>query len=385
MAEDDTGAARPGRGGAKGKRRRAGAGAARAGGGNPGSGKPGGGRKGGPRAVAEAAADTSAQGKGGGAKGAGGKRAGAAGKAGAGGKKPPVKVWRIHLGAHKTATTHLQQALVAARPGLRTQGVDFIPLRKLREAGLPAILSQLIDAEADRPGRRRALAGALRPLRGKAETVAFSEENLIGLSAHLLRGPNPYPGAGKMVRWLGQLGAGGAEVKLFFAIRSFDALAPSAYAESMRRRHLPGGFDAVRKLMAETPPSWVGLIDRLRKAAPKAELRVWLYEDYAAHARELATLFLGVDPGELDVSRRPQGTATPSAAAVAEAEALPRGLSKEDRAARSAEIYARLPASGPETKFNPFTDEERARLRARYAQDLDEIERRHPGVLVRFA
>lgn len=343
MADDETGAARPGKGGAgggpKGGRRRAGA--ARAGGAKQGGGKQGGG-------------------------------------------KPSVKVWRIHLGAHKTATTHLQQALVAARPELRTQGVDFIPLRKLREAALPDVLSQLIDAKADRPARRRALAGALRPLRGKAETVAFSEENLIGLSAHLLRGPKPYPGAGKMVRWLGQLAAGGAEVKLFFAIRSFDTLAPSAYAEATRRRHLPGGFEAVRARYAEAPPSWVGLIDRLRKAAPRAELRVWLYEDYAAHARELATLFLGVDPGELDVSRRPQGTATPSAAAVAEAEALPRGLSKEDRAARSAEIYARLPAAGPETKFNPFTDEERARLRDRYAQDLDEIERRYPGVLVRF-
>src|ERR671915_2577538 len=39
----------------------------------------------------------------------------------------PVRRWRIHIGAHKTATTHLQETLTALRPALAAQGVDYIP------------------------------------------------------------------------------------------------------------------------------------------------------------------------------------------------------------------------------------------------------------------
>ena len=48
------------------------------------------------------------------------------------GKLPPVSHWRIHIGAHKTATTHLQQTLAAIRARLVEQGIDPIPLAALR-------------------------------------------------------------------------------------------------------------------------------------------------------------------------------------------------------------------------------------------------------------
>lgn len=291
-----------------------------------------------------------------------------------------VTCWRVHLGAHKTATTHLQEALRPRRAALRRAGVDYLPMPGVRAAGLQDLRRE--TEGAGRAARRRALTDRLRGLRRGGATVALSEENLIGSSLGLL-GPEPYPTCGPMIRWLALLGEG-AELRLFLAIRSFDALLPSAYAEASRRHAVPGGFERVRARAAAEPPSWAGLIDRLRRAAPKAELRVWRYEDYAAHAREAATLFLGLDPGPLDMDRRPQSTATPSAAAVAEAERLPTGLSTAEREARTREIYARLPATGPETKFNPFTAPERARLRDRYARDLEEIDRAHPGVLVRW-
>ena len=56
------------------------------------------------------------------------------------GDLPPVSNWRIHIGAHKTATTHLQQTLAAIRPRLVEQGIDPIPLAALRASGLARML-----------------------------------------------------------------------------------------------------------------------------------------------------------------------------------------------------------------------------------------------------
>ena len=47
--------------------------------------------------------------------------------------RPPVRQWRIHLGAHKTATSHLQETLAAVRDDLVGQGVDFIPNPLVRQ------------------------------------------------------------------------------------------------------------------------------------------------------------------------------------------------------------------------------------------------------------
>ena len=58
----------------------------------------------------------------------------------AAGKLAPVSHWRIHIGAHKTATTHLQQTLAAIRPRLVEQGIDPIPLAALRASGFARML-----------------------------------------------------------------------------------------------------------------------------------------------------------------------------------------------------------------------------------------------------
>jgi hypothetical protein len=50
--------------------------------------------------------------------------------------RSPVRSWRIHLGAHKTATTHLQETLTAVRPALAERGIDFIPNQRVRGRGL---------------------------------------------------------------------------------------------------------------------------------------------------------------------------------------------------------------------------------------------------------
>ena len=158
---------------------------------------------------------------------------------------PPVRQWRIHLGAHKTATTHLQQTLAAVRDDLTGQGVDFIPTPRVRARNLASALGR------PRPIARLPIVGSahmrdaieavLAPLRIGPEVVAFSEENILGVPGHMLAAPL-YPRAAVNLGRLASL-AGRAEVVFFLSIRSYDTLIPSAYVETLKHAPPPpGGF-----------------------------------------------------------------------------------------------------------------------------------------------
>ncbi len=54
----------------------------------------------------------------------------------------PITTWRIHIGAHKTATTHVQEILTLMRPQLVARGIDFIDNHTVRRSGLAKALSE---------------------------------------------------------------------------------------------------------------------------------------------------------------------------------------------------------------------------------------------------
>ena len=146
-----------------------------------------------------------------------------------------VREWRIHLGAHKTATTHLQVMLTQVRPQLVARGVDYIPLRIVRESGLAKSLNRCRLA-ARLPilrGRivERVMREMLDPVREGPETLFFSEEKLIGNARSVFSQPL-YPMIEKIVPLLASLSR--ANLTLFLSIRSLDTQLPSAYAHELK-------------------------------------------------------------------------------------------------------------------------------------------------------
>jgi hypothetical protein len=85
--------------------------------------------------------------------------------------------------------------------------------------------------------------------------------------------------------------------------------------------------------------------------------------------------YLDLDPGPLPTLGAPERTRTPSAAAIAEAEALPPDLPPNERRARVAAIYARDLAEGG-ARYDPVPPDLRARLRETYAEDLARLRAR---------
>lgn len=299
----------------------------------------------------------------------------------AAGELGPVRHWRIHIGAHKTATTHLQETLTVVRPALAARGLDYIPNPLVREALLARKIWQrrpLARLPLVGPRHmREAIEAVVAPLRLGPETVVLSEENILGVPEQILRQPF-YPQAAQSIARLASL-AGRARLVMFLSIRGYDTLLPSAYAESLKfRPPRPGGFVGAR--LAARPPSWHDLVSQIHRAAPGVPLRIWRQEDYRENAAAIMSEVCGLELGPLPDISDPSWTRSPTVEGIRAAEALDPGLSMQARRERVGEIYAT--AEGE--RFRPFDEAERATLRARYEADLARIERDFPGELMRF-
>ena len=190
-----------------------------------------------------------------------------------------VMALTIHLGAHKTASTHLQYSLRLAQPALMQGGVFYADPAQLRHPGLP-----LTDALAT--GRREYLdpvAKRLAHARALYPEVVLSEENILGgTRSSRICGRNGfvYPTAVARVRRTIEL-AGGGPVTLFLSVRDPAHFYVSAFALQMSH----GAEVEFGAYLADRDPAqigWTGLVRRLSGIPGVARVVVWRYEDYAA-------------------------------------------------------------------------------------------------------
>ena len=258
----------------------------------------------------------------------------------------PITTWRIHIGAHKTATTHVQEILTLMRPQLVERGIDFVDNHTVRRSGLAKALFARRIATRLPVLRGRAVAALmaeyLDPLRAGPDaptTMVLSEEKLMGGSLHVFSDPF-YPPIERIVPKLASLAtraAGGADVTLFLSIRSFDGQMPSAYVQELKfSPPIAGGFENIKPRVLARPPSWFELVRRIRAAAPAVPLRVWRQEDYRRDPAAILAALCGRDPGPLPAMEDPYWTKSPDLAAVRAAEALPHDLPRPERRARGA-------------------------------------------------
>lgn len=292
--------------------------------------------------------------------------------------------WRIHLGAHKTATTHIQETLAALRPRLAAGGVDAIPMEGFRALWSKKVrrrrwLEHRLILAGDPFARWavRRFYEDLSDLRLGPPTLIISEENIIGHTKHALYWRS-YPEIFRRLRLLRALTGSRTEVHLFFCVREMSAFLPSVYAEALRFFSFECPFEELLAGKLADPPRWTDLVDAIGRAWPEASLKVWCYEDYEQATPSILQLLIGAAPGPLPKIRRPPWTMTPSEAAVRQVE-RDEGLCRLGGVARAravAEIYDAAPAGNGSPAFRPLTLDQVARCRQAYAEDCAELDRR---------
>lgn len=279
---------------------------------------------------------------------------------------PNDRIWCLHVGAHKTATTHLQEQLEALRPDLAAAGVGVATLDQLRPV-------RALDLRLRRPKVWRGGAALRHEIEARIAQrtpllprMIVSDEDILGHAADPLD-PRLYPRAAFRVRALASALLVPDRGGIWLSVRSLDRFLPAAYATALKHRRLPFDSEALKARVLASPPDWSRLVARLRRAAPAVSLTVWDYADYRANTRAIIADLTGVAPSRMPVVSNPVATRTPDAAAIRAAEALPPCPDLHVRAARIAEIYAA--ATGP--RFELFTPQE-----AQGLQDLHEAQLR---------
>lgn len=204
---------------------------------------------------------------------------------------------RLHLGAHKTASTYLQQFFAANIAELKRMGVSYVPLRRMR-----TLFTNRFNAlSRDNNTRELATLGRdfiaelrrSRVLSRDTQTLVLSDENLLGWLAACTQGRRLYGLAKERTGWLREIFKG-AEVKFFLAVRSQQTFFPSVYAEVFRNGHiLP--FDAFLTTVKPCEFSWSALVADVADGADNADVRVWRYEAMAeGRFNEIARALAGV-------------------------------------------------------------------------------------------
>ncbi|MEQ8292056.1 MAG: hypothetical protein RIA08_07615 [Roseovarius sp.] len=195
------------------------------------------------------------------------------------------------VGAHKTASSHLQQSLLDAAPALSARGVAILPPKLIR-ADLTPVSALVRDGISPEIGQG-AGAAFLSLHGGPAPTIVLMDENILGSTDRkmLMRKTRLYPWAHHR---LGRILAlfPGHEIEIGLAIRSPASFLPSCWSESLHH----GPFEPFRRFTKAVDPlalRWSALADRLHDAAPHARIIAWRYEDYPQVFPQVTTRLLG--------------------------------------------------------------------------------------------
>ena len=294
-----------------------------------------------------------------------------------------VNKWNVHIGLHRTATTNLQNTLAVVRDQLREHGVDYPTREMLREnrlvdryfkrrSGLSALLP-------DAYYRRRLLTD-LNKVCGGLPTLIFSEEQWVGKVPDILHQPY-YPNLNdritRLIRCIGK-----KDITLFLSLREYSSIFSSAYSQALRQGALYSKNDLSALLWKtmESPPNWADLVRRVKTAAPGIPLRIWTFEDYIRDPKPVLETFTGVNLPVWPKLDAPESTRGLSLESIREIQEIGRDLSKNVRISTIRKITA---ADKGTTKFDPFTAEEKFRLRKAYDADLQTIEQESPGIFIR--
>ena len=200
----------------------------------------------------------------------------------------------IHAGAHKTASTHLQNRLLENEKRVVKSGCSYLGPKKIRDQFGTLWRALGRSDTPDEQERKLAALAAGQP------RLVISEENIIGGFKDLMNGPNRailYPKAVERLARLAQLVAPNP-LHIAMAVRE-----PSSYYVSVYNQLLLSGrFQTLERFSKGLDPMAVKWSDILRPIAEipgVAAVSIWRYEDYHRLLPQILNTLLGQPRGKI--------------------------------------------------------------------------------------
>lgn len=274
--------------------------------------------------------------------------------------------FHLHVGAHKTASTHLQATLrkhraMLADGGVAWHGPDDVRALVRTDQGASARMGAVPSLRRFRAMQR------LAQLDANTDRIVASDENSLGRCAEIFRSRALYPTAYDRMRLWRKLSSR-RPATVYLAVRDYGAFFSGAYIQAVRNAAFFELSEADKNALVDAARGWVDVVADLRRALPNARIIMWRYEDYEAVRDDLTLRLTGL--ALAPIRRRPM--ATPSAAAFAAAAAARKpgevlsasGLTSATRA---------YPISTGNPRFSLWAADEAQRLSARYREDVERL------------
>ncbi|MEM1162459.1 MAG: hypothetical protein AAGJ28_16120, partial [Pseudomonadota bacterium] len=163
----------------------------------------------------------------------------------------------------------------------------------------------------------------------------------------------------------------GRQTTLMLAVRDYADFLPSAYGQLLRGWRYIAFTDDLHRRLFHFRGGWPDVVTDLRNAFPHAvDLKVWQVEAFETLEREVFHALVGAAAKGL---ARPGGMplAGPSGAAIHAIHELAKDHIPSTEEMR--ELLMAWPKFEGHPAFDPWTDEERAALTARYRADLAKL------------
>lgn len=283
----------------------------------------------------------------------------------------------LHLGVHKTATTHLQRYWLACSqaPGAMAA---CPPLGEVRHQLTPVCSPPVAKGRAkpDEALRQRVAEAWLRQALAAGRPLVLSDENLIGSCERLFAQQSLYDSALARLQRLA-LVLEGHELRVWLSVREYGAFLRSAYCEMLRHgayrpfRDVYTGFDFAGR-------GWEHVVRDVRQVFPQAELRCWRYESMPGLRGAITSTLFGLPATALPAPDDQRDRRSLSRLAVRLLDDIHQRLGA-DEATKVRPSVERVIAGAGMASFDPWTDAERAQLSAAHDRSIAALQAL-PGV-----
>ena len=298
----------------------------------------------------------------------------------------------IHLGAHKTATTTIQDhldanynclleqgilALTTSRLGKDDDEIRSIFCRKLRKNKIGIFISRLFPHSPGKiinkyfllRARKTRFWDLVKEKYGSScpRKIILSEENLL---AEVFKKDtfDLYPNTSRLVLLKTILGSSPDEIH--FTIRNYDTFLASAYATTVVHTKKPQPpFECIRKAWcASAPRGWVDVVTDIKKIFPESILRLSVYECDSVEKRLKFIIGPDVSLTTLQHSKQLNVRATVEAINA-------RHVQTRNHYLRVTPTFDLLAKHANGKKFDPLTKQEKTLLASRYNEDVASLKK----------
>jgi hypothetical protein len=273
----------------------------------------------------------------------------------------------IHAGAHKTASTHLQNRVLENQNLVVKSGCSYLGPEKIRDQFGTLWRALGRSDTPDEQERKLAALAAGQP------RLVISEENIIGGFKDLMNGPNRailYPKAVERLARLAQLVAPNP-LHIAMAVRE-----PSSYYVSVYNQLLLSGrfqtWERFSKGLDPTAVKWSDILRPIAEIPGVAAVSIWRYEDYHRLLPQILNTLLGQPRPDIPLhmeKRMHEGLSERAVQACCTWHAAGYGgrlgaVARED-----------FPVSDAYPKFSPWPEELMRESRAAYGRDIEALGR----------